>query len=66
MTEPWLSAEALAVHPGTTNNAVADIADKRMLAYRVGRLWEFQVSKIDEWVRSGGAAPEAEYKGGGA
>jgi predicted DNA-binding transcriptional regulator AlpA len=27
-----------------------------MPAHKVGRLWKFQASEIDEWVRSGSAA----------
>jgi predicted DNA-binding transcriptional regulator AlpA len=29
-----------------------------MPAHRVGRLYKFKRSEIDEWVRSGGAAPK--------
>ena len=39
------------------------IAKKNMPAYKVGRLWKFKLSEVDEWVRSGGAAEEkAEVK----
>ncbi len=59
MPEPWLSAEKIAAHLGVTKDTVYDwIAHKKMPAHRVGRLWKFQASEIDEWVRSGGAAPE--------
>jgi hypothetical protein len=27
-------------------------------AHRVGRLWKFNASKVDEWVRAGGADEE--------
>jgi hypothetical protein len=27
-----------------------------MPAYKVGRLWKFKLSEVDEWIRSGGAA----------
>ena len=30
-------------------------AKKRMPAHRVGRLWKFQKSEIDDWVKAGGA-----------
>ncbi|MFF0973362.1 UNVERIFIED_CONTAM: hypothetical protein RF649_13080 [Kocuria sp. CPCC 205295] len=40
------------------------MSDKGMPAHRVGSLWKFQASEIDEWVRSGEAASEAEHKGG--
>lgn len=67
MAEPWLSAEEIAAHLGITKDTVYDrIADKKMPAHRVGRLWKFQVSEIDEWVRSGGAAADVEHKSGDA
>ncbi|GAA4380634.1 helix-turn-helix domain-containing protein [Agromyces bauzanensis] len=56
MTEPWLSADAIAIHLGVTKDTVyAWIAEKDMPAHKVGRLWKFQASEIDEWVRSGRA-----------
>lgn len=56
MTEPWLSADAIAAHLGVTKDTVyAWTAEKDMPAHKVGRLWKFQASEIDEWVRSGRA-----------
>ena len=34
------------------------IAKRNMPAYKVGRLWKFKLSEVDEWVRSGGAAED--------
>lgn len=49
MTSPLIS--------GITKETVyVWIADKHMPAHKVGRLWKFQISEVDEWVRSGGAA----------
>jgi excisionase family DNA binding protein len=31
---------------------------KSLPAHRVGRLWKFQRSEVDEWVRAGGADEE--------
>ncbi|MBO1769286.1 helix-turn-helix domain-containing protein [Agrococcus sp. TF02-05] len=56
MTEPWLSADDIAAHLGVRKDTVyAWIAEKEMPAHKVGRLWKFQASEIDEWVRSGRA-----------
>ena len=57
MSEPWLSAEEIAAHLGVTkdNTVYVWIADKAMPAHKVGRLWKFQATEVDAWVRSGGA-----------
>jgi excisionase family DNA binding protein len=56
VTEPWLSADAIAEHLGVTKDSVYSwIARRGMPAHRVGRLWKFQVSEVDAWVRSPGA-----------
>lgn len=61
MSEPWLSADQIASHLGVTKDTVyAWIAVKGMPAHKVGRLWKFQVSEVDEWVRCGGASEAAE------
>lgn len=45
---------------GITKDTAYDwIADKAMPAHRVNRLWKFQVTEMDEWIRSGGAAAES-------
>ena len=57
MAEPWLSADQIAAHLGVTKDTVYSwIAEKDMPSHRVGRLWKFQVTEVDEWVRSGGAS----------
>ena len=57
VTEPWLSADDIAAHLGVTKDTVYTwIAEKAMPAHKVGRLWKFQASEIDDWVRRGGAA----------
>lgn len=61
MSEPWLSADDIATHLGVTKDTVyAWISDKAMPAHKVGRLWKFQASEVDAWVRSGGAAASDE------
>ena len=57
LTEPWLSADDIAAHLGVTKDTVYTwIAEKNMPAHKIGRLWKFQATEIDDWVRRGGAA----------
>ena len=59
MAEPWLSADDIAAHLGITKDTVYTwIAEKAMPAHKVGRLWKFQASEIDDWVRAGAAASD--------
>lgn len=61
MAEPWLSADDIAAHLGITKDTVYTwIAEKAMPAHKVGRLWKFQASEIDDWVRAGAAASDHE------
>lgn len=67
MSEPWRSADDIAAHLGVTKDTVYSwIADKHMPAHKVGRLWKFQASEVDAWVRNGGAGaatPDAVKEG---
>lgn len=57
LIEPWVSADDIAAHLGVTKDTVYSwIADKGMPAHKIGRLWKFQASEVDGWVRRGGAA----------
>lgn len=61
MSEPWLSADDIAVHLGVTKDTVYTwIAEKGMPAHKVGRLWKFQKSEIDDWVSRGCAAADSD------
>jgi excisionase family DNA binding protein len=56
MTEPWVSVEDLAKHLGVVKDSIYRWIERRALpAQRVGRLWKFKLSEVDEWVRRGGA-----------
>lgn len=56
VTEPWVSADVIAEHLGVTKDSVyAWIAKRDMPAHRVGRLWKFKVTEVDDWVRGSGA-----------
>lgn len=57
MSEPWLSADAIAIHLGVTKETVYTwISERSMPAHKVGRLWKFQTEEVDTWVRNGGAS----------
>jgi excisionase family DNA binding protein len=61
VAEPWLSADDIAAHLGVTKDTVYTwIAEKAMPAHKIGRLWKFQASEIDDWVRGGGATSSSE------
>ena len=60
MTEPWVSVEQIAEHLGVTRDSIYRWIDRKGLpAHRVGRLWKFKVSEVDDWVRAGGADEQA-------
>jgi excisionase family DNA binding protein len=52
--EPWVSLEEIAEHLGVSPDTVHRwIRAKKVPAHRVGRLWKFKVSEVDDWVRAG-------------
>lgn len=55
--EPWVSLDQIARHLSVSRDTVYRWIDDRGLpAHKVGRLWKFKVSEVDEWVRAGNAA----------
>ena len=62
--EPWVSVDQIAEHLGVTRDSIYRWIDRKNLpAHRVGRLWKFQVSEVDEWVRAGVADEEQRSDG---
>ncbi|KRC80215.1 helix-turn-helix domain-containing protein [Sphingomonas sp. Root241] len=54
--EPWVTAEDVAKHLGVVKDTIYRWRECRHLpAHKIGRLWKFQISEVDEWVRLGGA-----------
>lgn len=54
--ERWVSLQEICDHLGVKRYTVMKwIAQKNMPAVKVGRLWKFKISEVDEWVRAGGA-----------
>ena len=59
-----LNGTIAAEHLGVTRDSIYRWISRRGLpAHRVGRLWKFQVSEVDEWVRAGGADEEQRSDG---
>jgi excisionase family DNA binding protein len=55
--ERWVGVEDVAAHLGVNKDSVYRWIEKTGLpAHRVGRLFRFKLSAVDEWVKSGGAA----------
>lgn len=61
MGEPWVTAEQVALHLGVVKDTIYRWRERKGLpAHKIGRLWKFQLSEVDEWVRTNGADDEPE------
>lgn len=60
-SEPWVTAIDVARHLGVVKDTVYRWRERKGLpAHKIGRLWKFQLSEVDEWVRAGGADDDTE------
>ncbi|MFY0574538.1 helix-turn-helix domain-containing protein [Cystobacter fuscus] len=56
IAEPWVSVEDVAAHLGVTKDSVYRwIEAKGLPAHKIGKLWKFKLSEVDDWVRANGA-----------
>ena len=54
--EAWSSVEDVSLHLGVAKDSVYRWIDAKSLpAHRIGKLWKFKLSEVDEWVRADGA-----------
>jgi len=54
--ERWVGVENVATHLGVNKSSVYRWIEKKGLpAHRVGKLFRFKLSEVDEWVQSGSA-----------
>jgi len=55
--ERWYSMEEICEHLGVSRDTILIWIKKRQMpASKVGRLWKFKVSEVDEWTKSGRAS----------
>lgn len=58
--EKWVTLKEVQSYIGVGRETILQwIAKRNMPAYKVGRLWKFKLSEVDDWIRSGGAADDA-------
>jgi excisionase family DNA binding protein len=54
--ESWSSVEDVSAHLGVVRDTIYRWIESRSLpAHRIGRIWKFKLSEVDDWVRAGGA-----------
>lgn len=54
--EPWYSVEQIAQHLGISKETVYRWLEKgKIPSHRIGKLWKFKPSEVDDWVRGGQA-----------
>ena len=54
--ERWLSIEQIAEHLGVNKDTVRNCIKKNnMPAHKIGRLWKFLISEVNDWVKRGEA-----------
>jgi excisionase family DNA binding protein len=59
--ERWLSVEEIAVHLGVNRDTIYKrIYRRQMAAHKLGKLWKFKATEINQWIRAGKAAEDTE------
>lgn len=55
--EKWSSLEEIAQHLGVSKDTVYRwITSKQMPAHKIGKLWKFKISEINDWIIRGGSS----------
>lgn len=61
--KPSITAEQVTLNLGVAKATVWRWCERKGLpAHKIGRLWEFQLAEVDEWVRAGGADEDLKRK----
>jgi len=57
--ERWVGVDEIAAHLGVTRDTIYRWTERKSLpAHRLGRVWRYKLTEVDEWVRSGKAGSE--------
>ena len=59
MNDRYLSVAEICTYLGIKRDTVYKwISEKKLPAHRVGKLWKFKISEVDEWVKRDSRAME--------
>ncbi len=59
ISEVWVGINEAATHLGVTKDTIRNWIKKTAIpAHKIGKLWKFKLSELDEWVKSGKSAIE--------
>lgn len=57
LADKWSSLEETADYLGVTKDTIRNWIKKTDIpAHKIGKLWKFKLSEVDEWVKSGKSA----------
>ena len=57
LIDKWSSLEETAEYLGVTKDTIRNWIKKTDIpAHKIGRLWKFKLTEVDEWVKSGKSA----------
>lgn len=57
LVDKWYSLEEIAEYLGVTKDTIRNWIKKTDIpAHKIGRLWKFKLTEVDEWVKSGKSA----------
>lgn len=59
-TDKWINLEEAADYLGVNKDTIRNWIRKGncIPAHKIGKLWKFKISELDEWVKSGQSAME--------
>lgn len=63
LEDRWVSVEQIAEYLGVVRDSIYRWIENRGLpAHKVGKLWKFKKTEVDEWVRQGGGEHDRQEK----